>query len=59
MTDFHERTGAGERLQTLYPPVETTPMFSNLLDKIDAEKAFPAKPEPRGLRTMFMRTVRS
>lgn len=39
MTDFHERTGVRDQLQTLYPVPETTMIFSNLLDRIDGEKA--------------------
>lgn len=59
MTDFHERAIVADELQTIYQPPETTSMFSDLLDRIEAGKTVPEKTEPRGLRTMFMRMVRS
>lgn len=39
MTDFHERAIVADQLQTIYQPPETTDMFSDLLDRIDAENA--------------------
>lgn len=39
MTDFHERAIVADSLQTIYTAPETTLVFSDLLGKLDGEKA--------------------